>query len=121
MNTKTFLATAAFSAALLASGLSQAAEGFQAQLRETRAAVVNNASAITDRDDRESAVISLNTSEGYYRLGDEAKAQRFLNFARGELGLPVAAPVQASAVVAAPGAAAATVPGTVTGLRPEAH
>jgi len=123
MTTKTLLSAAAFSAALLASGVGYAADGFEARLQEAQAAVNSYNSVIADRSDRESAVINLNVAESYHRAGNDAKAQQFLNFARSELGLNIAPARVASPVVAQPGTASAGNAGFdgIVGLRPEAH
>ena len=114
------LASAAFAVVALTSGASHAADGFQDQIQETRAAMN---STITDRSDRDAAVISLNAAEGLYRAGDEAKAQQFLNFARGELGFPVTPVHTAVPVVALSNGvtAQAAQDNGIIGLRPEAH
>ena len=122
MNTKALLASAAFSAALLASGLSYAADGIGAQIEATRAAVLNYNTAVVDRSDRETAIVNLNVAEASHRSGNDAKAQSYLNFARGELGLPVNSAVMAAPVVAGPDtASSAIVDNGIIGLRPEAH
>jgi hypothetical protein len=107
MNTKALLASAAFSAALLASGLGYAADGIGTQIEATRAAMLNYNPSTVDRSDREAATVNLDAAAAAHRNGNDARAQSFLNFARGELGLPVNSALVASPVVASPAPATA--------------
>ena len=111
------IAAAALSTIALLSGTGLAAD-FNSQLNEAKAVNVN-----AYRETRETVATHLNAAEGYSQAGDQAKAQQYLNFARGKLGLPVVQAQAAVPVVAASNGttAEAAQNNGIIGLRPEAH
>ncbi|WP_207462796.1 hypothetical protein [Azospirillum sp. SYSU D00513] len=94
----------------------QAVEGFDRQLSEAKAKAAGAA-----RETREIAAIHLSAAEGYAQGGNQAKAQQYLNFARGKLGLPVTQAQTAQPVVASGAALQVAQDNGLVGLRPEAH
>lgn len=84
------IAAAALSVAVLASGSAFAAgesTGFDAQLAATKAAAIGVTSIQAERSDRDLANSYIVMAQSLANQGDLVKAQDFLNFARGKLGL----------------------------------
>ena len=95
MKTRNALVFAALSAALLGSGVARAADvdtaaardTFVAQLDNAKDALIANDTAVIGREERNEARKYLTMAESLWNNGSTAKAQQFLDFARGRLGL----------------------------------
>ena len=98
MKTRNALVFAALSAALLGSGVARAADSgntardtakdtFVAQLDDARDALITNDTAMIGREERNEAGKYLTMAESLWNNGSTEKAQQFLDFARGRLGL----------------------------------
>lgn len=99
MKTRNALVFAALSAALLGSGVAHAADvnaadvdnaardTFAAQLDDAKDALIANDTAMIGREERNEARKYLTMAESLWNNGSTAKAQQFLDFARGRIGL----------------------------------
>lgn len=100
MNARNALIAAIFSAAVLGTGVSAAADpnasavtrSFPAQLDATKGALYANNTGAIGREERNEAGKYLTMAESLWNAGSVAKAQQFLDFARGELGLTLRTP-----------------------------
>lgn len=96
MSIRTMIASIFVSVTLLASGTAMAAVGdqpipptFEGQLAEAKAAAGKVNSSTAFYYERNQAIIFLKAAESLASQGSQAKAQDFLNFARGKLGLGI--------------------------------
>ncbi|HYG85604.1 MAG TPA: hypothetical protein VD978_05030 [Azospirillum sp.] len=94
MQIRHLAAVATFTVALLgptgtfaADGSTATSEGFSAQLSDAKDALATHNSAAVGREERIEAGKYLSMAESLWDYGSTAKAQQFLNFARGKLGL----------------------------------
>ncbi|MCW2242047.1 hypothetical protein [Azospirillum canadense] len=99
MNIRTIAASAVLSSALLtstagiaaaANGASGTPESFATQLSDAKTALVERNTGTIGREERNEASKYLTMAASLWDQGDAAKAQQFLTFGRGFLGLKTA-------------------------------
>lgn len=75
-------------ASIAASAQDTADTSFSTRLSETKATLMNNTPVWIGRSERIVAEQHLRIAESLFNQGQSAKAQQYLNFARGKVGLP---------------------------------